>query len=60
MTFNGLVIAFLIAAANGWLGIDIDGETATLLYTVIILPVANMVLRHFTNYPLSEKESLLE
>ena len=60
MTFNGLMIALIITAAEGWLGFDIDPETAKMLYTSLLVPVANMVLRHFTNFPLKQKETLLE
>lgn len=60
MTFNSLVIAILVVAGSGWIGIDIDEETANLIYMAIVLPVANMVLRVFTKKPLTQKERLLE
>ena len=60
MTFNGLMIALIIVAAEGWLGFEMERETATMLYTSLIVPVANMILRNFTNLPLRQKETLLE
>jgi hypothetical protein len=60
MTFNGLVIIMIIVIAEGWLGITFDSATATVLYSTLIVPLINMLLRYFTNLPLAQKETLLE
>jgi uncharacterized membrane protein len=59
LTVNGLIIAAIITIAQVY-SIDLDTQTVSLLYSSIIIPVINIILRFFTNKPLGEKKTLLE
>jgi uncharacterized membrane protein len=59
LTVNGLIIALIVVIAQVY-GVDLDSQTVTLLYSSIIIPILNIVLRFFTNKPLGEKKTLLE
>jgi uncharacterized membrane protein len=59
LTVNGLIIAAIITIAQVY-NIDLDTQTVSLLYSSIIIPVINIILRFFTNKPLGEKKTLLE
>jgi hypothetical protein len=59
LTVNGLIIALIVVVAQVY-GVDLDSQTVTLLYSSIVIPILNIVLRFFTNKPLGEKKTLLE
>jgi hypothetical protein len=59
LTVNGLIIALIVVIAQVY-GVDLDSQTVALLYSSIIIPILNIVLRFFTNKPLGEKKTLLE
>ncbi len=58
LSLNVILPALIIAAAQ-FGGLELDPEVAAAV-TVVIMGVANWILRYFTRKPLFDKNSLLE